>query len=121
MEQASRSMKERLQMSPSVLRMMRLTRNGGWVLASSSQLWSGYTSSPRLQNSDLERQRQEWAGQEAGLLRGGAQEAEARVIRCRAWLMVDTRLNTEATRLTPRLSRMLQVLMGKTQAGVETE
>ena len=60
-----------------------------------------------------------WGG--AGLLRGGAHEAEARVIRCRAWLMVDTRLNTEATRLTPRLSGMLQVLMGKTQAGVETE
>ena len=52
---------------------------------------------------------------------GGAQEAEARVIRCRAWLMEDTRLNTQATRLTARLIRMLAVLMGNTQAGVETE
>ena len=108
-------------MRPMMLRMMRLTSSGGWVPVSSSQLRPGYTSSPRLHSRVSERQRQDWAGQEAGLLRGGAQEAEARVIRCSAWLMEDTRLNTEATRLTARLIRMLAVLMGNTQAGVETE
>ena len=104
-----------------MLRMMRLTRSGGWVLVSWSQLRPGYTSSPRLHSRESERQRHEWAGQEAGLLRGGAQEAEARVIRCRQWLMAATRLNTLATRLTARLVRMLAVLIGKTQAGAEAE
>ena len=66
-----------------MLRMMRLIRRGGWVLVTWSQLRPGYTNSPLLQSLVSERQRHERAGQEAGLLRGGAQEAEVRVIRCR--------------------------------------
>ena len=104
MEQDRRTMKVREVTVPRMLMMARARRRGGWTARRSGQEVPGYTSSPSCHSEDGLRQRQDWAGQEAGEVTGGEQCAELRVTRWRLWEMAATRLNTEDTRDTSRLN-----------------